>query len=646
MIGSMLPRIPSLLIVLFAASPLLAQADLAVIVSAPAAVRPGESFTAQGTVTNIGSAPAENVRVSLGTSHVTPCVDQQAIGTLLPGQSRVFSCTETAHLPSPGVYFIEVWMQAESDQPDYGPGSNYDNRYIEVLTAPDLRVWADVPPPAVPADRTQITFHYQNIARVAAEDTVITITSSAAVIAVPDFCSITGTGAVCHLGTLNPGDAQGPSHGVFSLELRMPDASEARESVTMVITSSVPDIRPENDRFEVAAATYRTFFVTDTNDVGEGSLRQAIETANASCVAEVSCLIAFRIPPTGNAWHTLAPASPLPIVRAKRIRIDGSTQALYFGDTNPAGPEIELTGRTAGDTSGLVVERRCAAEIRGLAVNGFAQYGLEVASPIACDSFVSTSMIARNFVGTDPTGQRAVPNHRGLQLRGGNWTVADNLISGNVRSGVWADAGVNSIRNNTIGLDRTLTGNLGNGASGVYIAAAAGGTDVDHNYIGFNHDFGIAIDALAANVAIHGNSIQANRQGGIDWGLDGPGGQVPFPAPVITSVAVGSDGFTVIEGTTGEIGGTFNPVVAVYANDAPDPSGFGEGQYTLGTVEARQGRFTFVTPLDLKGKWVAATSTRHVYNGWLRNPPVRAEGDTGWGYYTTTSEFGRAVEVR
>jgi len=82
--------------------------------------------------------------------------------------------------------------------------------------------------------------------------------------------------------------------------------------------------------------------------------------------------------------------------------------------------------------------------------------------------------------------------------------------------------------------------------------------------------------------------------------------------------------------------------VNLYANDAPDPSGYGEGQYFLGVASAKpgSGTFTFRHPHDLRGKWVAATQTQINYYGFLR-----AQG-TDHLAFSTTSEVSRAVEVR
>jgi hypothetical protein len=65
------------------------------------------------------------------------------------------------------------------------------------------------------------------------------------------------------------------------------------------------------------------FTVTNTNDTGAGSLRQAILDANAS----PGSTIGFSI---GTGQQTITPASDLPIVTAPTT-IDGSTQPGYAG---------------------------------------------------------------------------------------------------------------------------------------------------------------------------------------------------------------------------------------------------------------------------------------------------------------------------
>src|SRR5438034_6407845 len=96
--------------------------------------------------------------------------------------------------------------------------------------------------------------------------------------------------------------------------------------------------------------------VTNTNDTGSGSLREAINCANTDSVLDT---ISFNIPGTGV--KTISPASSLPIITSPVV-IDGYTQTGASANTNaiddpdPAKRgfngtlQIELTG------SGIVLE--------------------------------------------------------------------------------------------------------------------------------------------------------------------------------------------------------------------------------------------------------------------------------------------------
>src|SRR6185295_33303 len=92
-----------------------------------------------------------------------------------------------------------------------------------------------------------------------------------------------------------------------------------------------------------AAAQASLFLVTNTNDAGPGSLRQAIADSNSATTGTNA--IAFDIPGTGVQTITLA--SKLPDVR-QPVVIDGYTQPGSSPNTLAAGsnavPLIEISG--------------------------------------------------------------------------------------------------------------------------------------------------------------------------------------------------------------------------------------------------------------------------------------------------------------
>ncbi len=86
------------------------------------------------------------------------------------------------------------------------------------------------------------------------------------------------------------------------------------------------------------AAQATTFPVTNTNDAGAGSLRQAVLDANAAGAGPHT--IAFNVPgsaltgPFGGKRALIALATPLPALTVAGVTIDGTTQTSFGGDTN------------------------------------------------------------------------------------------------------------------------------------------------------------------------------------------------------------------------------------------------------------------------------------------------------------------------
>jgi len=100
---------------------------------------------------------------------------------------------------------------------------------------------------------------------------------------------------------------------------------------------------------------------------------------------------------------------------------------------------------------------------------------------------------------------------------------------------------------------------------------------------------------------------------------------------------------TVIEGDIGVTSSTFNSEVGLFANDAPDPTGLGEGQRPIGAVSVpthQSNHFRFAVDGDLTGQFISATLTRIVYNGFAKPEGIDQL------LFTQTSEFSPTVEVR
>ncbi len=267
-----------------------------------------------------------------------------------------------------------------------------------------------------------------------------------------------------------------------------------------------------------------TFTVTNANDAGAGSLRQAILDANANAGSDS---IAFAI--TGSGVHTITPATPLPTLTGPVV-LDGYTQTGASPNTLPIGDDavlrIELSGLTSGGTG--IAMTGGGSTIRGLVIHNF--------SPAVTMDTAGGNTVAGNFIGTDATGTVALGNSGfgTVSVSGvpgnhiGGPTPADrNLISGNggsfavLLSG--ASASSNFVQGNYIGVDVTGTAALGNigvgvgtlGAPSTTIGglAATAGTPPG-NLISGNAGWGVELSmATSTNNTVQGNLIGTNATG-------------------------------------------------------------------------------------------------------------------------------------
>lgn len=259
-----------------------------------------------------------------------------------------------------------------------------------------------------------------------------------------------------------------------------------------------------------------TFTVTNTDDSGSGSLRQAITDANGHSGSDI---IAFNI--SGAGVHTITPGTVLPAITSP-VTIDGYTQPGASVNTIANGDNaillIEISGAILGNNGDALVldSGSSGSTIRGLVIN----LGWNAAIS------VRTDMIAVEgcFLGTDPTGTSASQNSNGVQsdgtpntgLRiGGTTPAVRNLISGN-GIGIFTRSGMNHV----------IQGNfLGTNAAGT---ASVSNTT--------------AIDVRSTNTLIGGTSVAARNVfgGGNGNGIE-LGGSDPATGTQIQGNFIGTD---------------------------------------------------------------------------------------------------------
>jgi CSLREA domain-containing protein len=367
-------------------------------------------------------------------------------------------------------------------------------------------------------------------------------------------------------------------------------------------------------------------------EVGETcTLREAIGKANADIATADK--ITFTPLTAGEALQVEETGLP-PIYGPVSIEGDtaqGATAGVPALSLEPVDFEPLETGE-----AGITVLAGTGTRIEGLAIGGFGS-GIEVGieegeSPV-------TTTICGDYLGTDLTGDVAVPNSTGVEIRRGTeaseWpagtvigngssTCAENVIAGNIAWGI-DDAGQGTtIAGNSIGIGAQSAGGprLPNGTTGyedagiIELAEASeariGGTaasGADGNLIAFNHGDGILVEDGASNVSIRHNYIFENEERGIGFAANAPA------VPTIATATLGAGGGVEVSGSVA--GTSAHEVVTLefFGSPACDPSGSGEGQTFLGSyeTEVEEGATPYATTIQeapLSQKVITATVTR------------------------------------
>lgn len=264
------------------------------------------------------------------------------------------------------------------------------------------------------------------------------------------------------------------------------------------------------------ASLAATFTVTNTNDSGVGSLRQAILDANANVGADT---ITFAIP--GSGVQTITLASSLPDA-TDPVTIDGYTQSGASANTLAVGDNAVLTVRVNGGAGGTIF--RFAPGSQNSTVQGLAIVGGTARIVAATDGLT----IAGNFIGVDTDGATAVGNSNGIQINAGvnNTTIggtspADrNLItSANGGDPIITDGSNTVVRGNYIGLNAAGTAALGfsagivvEGGSVTIIGGTAAGAGNVIAAPGMTITSANALN-LVQTVTVQGNLIGTNATG-------------------------------------------------------------------------------------------------------------------------------------
>ena len=319
--------------------------------------------------------------------------------------------------------------------------------------------------------------------------------------------------------------------------------------------------------FQTHAAPVMTFVVTNVNDSGAGSLRQAILDANANPGLDS---INFNI---AGPSLKIQPVLRLPDI-TDPVVIDGSTQPGFSGT-----PIVELNGGKSAERALFV--NAPGSTIRSLVINGFST------GAIIIGTAGGGSHVEGCYIGTDVTGTIAIPNtgsgvavFSSNNVIGGTSLSARNVISGNFENGVqvrlFCCMGANNsitgnvIQGNYIGVTAQGDKALGNGREGVDVSTSAGDAFVSNTLVG-------GTTPGAGNV-ISGNSFNGVSIGSFTTtATTVQGNRIGTSADGMKAIPNGGDGVRIDSGNNNVIGGSAAGAGNLISGNGRVASGLGHG---------------------------------------------------------------------
>jgi uncharacterized repeat protein (TIGR01451 family) len=223
-----------------------------------------------------------------------------------------------------------------------------------------------------------------------------------------------------------------------------------------------------------------------------------------------------------------------PAARNVVIGADARAGIVVGGDSHENLIQGNLIGvdaqgnKQGGFTTGVSVIEAKGRTVVGGAVAGAGNVisGSEGDGVVIADS--RDSVVQGNFIGTDATGTRCIPNQgNGVVSTAANTLVKDNTISGNGQHGV------------AIGLPRApFSGNLISGGTGTIVVNNRIGTDITGAIDLGNKLNGVFVDNNSVEHTIRGNVIAFNKKGGVfipNQGSEGPRGLPGFDITVLSN---------------------------------------------------------------------------------------------------------------
>ncbi len=503
--------------------------DLSISKTAPSNVLAGDPISYTLTVTNSGPDTANNVSVTdvLEPGHTFSSAS--GTGWTCGEVSLTVTCTATtlavgtapaitiaANAPATPQTFTNIANVSSSNDSNNANDSGSAIVTVDPLQA-DLELSAFGPgSPLAQSTAFTFTFDVHNYGPQTASNVVFTANVPATLtydVAVPDSggCGFAGGTITCNLGNIGSGATISIAVDLFTT------TTAGTHTVDALVNADEVDPDSLNDATEASVeVTGSTITVTNTNDGGMGSLREALEDAANGVCTPLPCTIDFNIP--GGGPHVIQPTVELPLLQSQTI-IDATTQPGY---TNA--PLVQIDGQST---------LTYAFEVNGNdnAIKGFSMTGFDWAIDVHGDN----NTIEASYLGLDTLGATAA-NGDGIRISGNANTVGGttpaqrNVISGNTSAGVIVEGDVtgNTVSGNYIGTDPLGTTARPN-TVGVSVVSDAdsttigGATTAHANVISGNTDFGIYVEGggifvIAGTAPANAEAATANAVTGLPTG--------------------------------------------------------------------------------------------------------------------------------
>lgn len=332
-----------------------------------------------------------------------------------------------------------------------------------------------------------------------------------------------------------------------------------------------------------ALAAPATFTVTNTNDSGAGSLRQAIDDANNNANPSDMDIIDFNI--AGSGVHKITLASDLPNITEK-VTIDGYTQPGAFANTTvsplPMDSVIKIELDGDGVANNSIYIQADDVVIQGLSVYGSTNVNIYINA--------DNASIYGNYIGVDASGL-VMPNAGndtvdviGVRAAGNNAQLGNtNPEDRNIAANTYADKKAFSIEGdntvvygNYLGIGKDGQTDLGS-AIGINTGgdgAVVGGVGVGMiNVISGNSTVNILV--TGNNNVIQSNYVGTDYQGSVlNTISSGAGVSIPINPSNNLIGGINPGEGNIIKGVNGtgvgvaELSYPFAPATLIPANNA------------------------------------------------------------------------------